>query len=518
MNSAEILKESLKNYKKDLKPKVESLEKEKEDYINLFLNKLHGLMNSSLLNVVDFKTLKEMLQIKQMNWLDFKGNATELKKLQMQILSVQASIDICLQSIKIFQQVINCFDNDRIKYPVDLKLLYTVLTLLKTEGVLIDDKVLNECFGMAVYYNNQLLDKNNKIGNREFTREMSAFYNADGTFTSKFDIEKFKEMLLMFTSNLSFIPSAILARNLADDMVSYYFKMHLSLDIAKMADYLKNVKVDNNTLIKKNKKALIELKEYYNKGKLKKLPEDLNQFEILLNKCNISDEERKEIFKLIDEALLREYYGNGKLKKIPTDLNQFESLLKRLNIDEKEKRYILNLIDEANQQSISDGLTESVDSNPLAKNEDKVNILFLGEESSCFINDFLEFDNGVKDNFSSSIFGKINDLMKPRFKRVLTQEKISYNLYYVSGSSFSVYFIPVDTNTFIVVGCSVLGFDFDKMISRVINSADSIYELECTLLDDEERDNLLSRHESILHDITDTIDQNKSNGSRNRKK
>ena len=211
------------------------------------------------------------------------------------------------------QQIINAMDNEKIINYIDIQRL---LMLLATSNLSLEETF--EIFKKAVAFDLKFLEtkKGIKVPNAEFVLLLKDFFDNNGNFWTGKDDLVFKLLLeqILFdfkSSYYSLLKDGIIAESL-------YVKLTSSCDklvhdytefLRKFNEKAEDMKSDitlsseNTISVSVRKPPFGELKKYYRNGIVILIPENLDEFENLLDECGIPAKEKSNIFKQINQKL-----------------------------------------------------------------------------------------------------------------------------------------------------------------------------------------------------------------------
>ncbi|MBE6157018.1 MAG: hypothetical protein E7161_04685, partial [Firmicutes bacterium] len=230
------------------------------------------------------------------------------------------------------QVIINAIENDKIINYVDLERLLMILTRSK-----LPHSQSLKIFGMVVAFDKKYIEKHGCSNQKNdwIVELLSEFFSSDGTLVMNTDVEHFKGLL-----------SALLVEY--EKHYKYYDQKYIIRvgvleEIQKESSSLVNAWT--HLLMVNN--ARLEMESTHQDSK-----EDIEELDT--PKENISREGMEE---------LRKYYKNGELIEVPEDIEVFKKILDKCGIDENDKRYILGLVTEALEKQKSTKILKYLNAN-----------------------------------------------------------------------------------------------------------------------------------------------------------
>lgn len=442
------------------------------------------------------------------------------------------------------QSIINSFEEDKVKNPLPIDdLLNVFLDAYCVEMFGIDD--LSKFLGMVVVCNAKNLDEDSNGCYKPFLE----YYNADGTFKYNQDLATFKNILMNLcefareiirkkneNKNMRMVCETV--PEIASEFVGVkegkqelYEKGYLGFNdlLMPFADLLdeNNKKIETQVAPKNASvqqkvvapEELDKLRKYYRNKKLVAVPEDMDEFLGLLDRCGLDETEIKYILDLIREVTVEENkdeiakYLDGndliiyeKAKKILENIrytdpdyymvvDSFE-LLKPIcgllaeTFDEdlmEEKKNIMLALNDFNNRHEK---TEIISLN---------NLIFLDKDKSTYLAHDLDKLGTVPRNIGT-LLSKIKKNNQRNFRRVINSANLEYTPYEVTSNGISIFFVEVDAGIYVVVGCASAGSAYKKIITRVSGACGALKEIEETVKNPKLRNGLLTKHEKIFDD------------------
>lgn len=340
-----------------------------------------------------------------------------------------------------YQRIIEAIEIDKIINYIDLEVLIMAFGKLK-----INIKDASVILGMAIVYNKCYISKK---GNRDIKLEVGLgnlinYYNKDGSFKYNPDVEIFsffihflldgleKEMTVL--STISFI---------GEDVLNEY-----NNDINKFINGLMEL------LRKSNEEYEFNSTE-----------------EVVVSDIKPIDKDNSVLREDLEE--LREYYKRGSLLRIPSDMDYFNELLDRCKIDIHEKRFIYSLINEELQRKRKDNNVNEESNNELDNDN---NLIFLcNRDYVPFLLGDIDYLENKNKKLVFKCLKKIKKNNQRKFKKVLTRLNNKYKLYIVNCSKIRVAFIELlDSGLYLVVGACTKNEDLDSLVYRVISHESEI--------------------------------------------
>lgn len=478
-----------------------------------------------LKNVLD--SLKQLLKL------------PDVKKSKTIDLDLDEDFDKILSDIRRVynanQLIINAMDNDKIINYIDLERLLAHLasSTLSTADTF-------EIFSLAVGFDIKYLQMhpNIKVANFEYVEKLSSYFNVDGTLKINDDIESFKLILLGILSNFMLSYSALAEFGILTSAINKSNVSQIYDIIDEYADlFTRNIEKAKNAIsVDKTPKERIdvsinlsvidrmyldELKRYYRNNELVEIPEDMEAFLELLDKCEIEEAEKRYILGLINEAkkvsqdrivkylnpgdrkvyekaleiLSGLHHNNGDyyvLVQFLDDLKTVGDILEETQ-DEEDKIYL--------EAEVSDLIIkiEEVISKYLDKEESENTILFLLDENEV---PYLKLDSDLLDgSFYKMVCNGIKKIRKDNqsnFRLVMTNDNISYKVYDILSSKLHLSFIEIDNGIYLLLGADVVSRGYDSIIRRASNHEKTIQYFETLVKDGNTRNAILSHHEQYF--------------------
>ena len=524
MKSAIIFKNILREIRKDLNTKLIKL----NDYREKCVFEDEKLREKLIVRVFcklpeEFFVCKHIRKNNK-DVQEYNRLVRESKKTSYKIMEVE-------HDIKYITKFINSYDNDRVKNALNIEEIFLLIGFLK-EHYQVDSKVLTECFGLNVLANKKAL-KSNKDENKyiyELIEELSGYFNNDGSFKYNENIQRFIE-LLEDCQRIYPVYEINPFHFIACDRPSISKTIGWVTDELKESNNRHEVPKEPVSIVEEERSIVInsedlnELRQYYRNYRLVRMPENLDDFIKLLDRCGLDDSEKRYILSMVSEN--NDTKNNNISKFITgTDLETYNSSLQILStlhfrhpdyiglvncisclidicnkleatsdVEEQEKliqekEYIMASLEEVNSKKI-----ENIE---LSSN----NILFLSENGDTYFNSDLN-DKSTNYNISDVMYvlRKIRKENQCNFRRVLAEESFPYIPYVYISKGVSIYFIEIDAGIYLIVGCAPAGIGYRKMKNRILKQQSEIKNLEDEIKAPEFRNDLLSDNEIILNSI-----------------
>mgnify|MGYP000831416321 CR=1 FL=1 len=205
------------------------------------------------------------------------------------------------------QSLINAMDNERVTgYIVNLDFLLNALQMAMYEEALSVSEAMI-IFGSAVYNNNKFAKQNNDERNKEAVKRLAQYFNCYGKFVYVKEpgaiVDAFGQFLALCRDLIEFENSS---RDEAIDRNYNYDTVQFCSDIVNAYfDFWNDFErpLERNDSEKKEVTYTNHLKEYYRNGVLIKVPDNLDEFVLLLKEENIPDNEQRHILELVRIAM-----------------------------------------------------------------------------------------------------------------------------------------------------------------------------------------------------------------------
>jgi len=199
------------------------------------------------------------------------------------------------------QSIINAFENDKIKDPINsIEILFnqiSITTLTIEEA--------NKIIGMAIVFNSQYAKRNKKhqIENIDAIHELAkSYYNKDGSFKYEEDMltyeQRIKEIIKNQTDIITFLYKILSFNQMhtVEDLITLRFEYNKRFKHQQPLENHNNTKTpteESYAIPEEVRKALQELKKYYKNGTIVSIPENLEQFYLLLRYSKLYKRKKK---------------------------------------------------------------------------------------------------------------------------------------------------------------------------------------------------------------------------------
>ena len=553
----DLLKKSLKNNKEESMPSVARLK--------LHLKKCIVMLKKRLAEYrVSYKELQDSINEINYDWFfNVKGRLNlsfeqmnelvaninhrlifgeeEYKLIMSEKSTLEYKLEALVAYIKFLQSIINSFEEDKVKNSLAIDDMLQVFLDAYCDGSFKIEEI-NKFLGMLVVCNAKTIDEKSSL----YCKPFLEYYNEDGTFKLNKDINTFRNIII----NLCDFASEEIRKKCEDE------------DMHAVCDVVPEVFKDS-IFIEEDKKDLHE-REFAFREMLLLVVDLLEKNNQLLEnqsaKRNVNVQQKIIVVEELDK--LRKYYRNKKLVAMPDDMDEFLGLLDRCGLDENEIKYILDLISEQREEDNKDNIAKYLDGNDLIVYEKAKKILesirftdsdyymvvdsFLALEPICellaetfdedlmeekknimlALNDFnnrhekteiISLNNLIfldKDNSTylaydldklgtvprniGALLSKINKDNQRNFRRVITGSDLEYTPYEIFSNGISIFFVEVDAGIYVVIGCASVGSSYRKIINRVRGTQVLLKEIEETVKNPKIRNKLLTEQEKFL--------------------
>lgn len=427
------------------------------------------------------------------------------------------------------QKSINAFDNEKVISP--LQDLFILIYHLRCADLSIEEK--SRILGMAIYFDSQyaLKHKSFRIKDINAIHALKEYYNQDGTFKYNENIDEYLRLLNKIGEDSS-TPEMPEIDEIFSQCYQDMFQEFAQLLISNN-DKLKQSSVDLGESIEnetsatydENREDIEELHKYYKNGKLISLPTDLTSFYNLLDRLNFSLQERRYICNLISEQLSKiktdpilKYlsdddkkiylasqelltsfkYTNGDfyvLKQFIEELQTISTMLKE-GFPESDIEYLLSDV-----PKIIFELKKLLDAYTKVEEASTNNLVFLSSKLGIpyALSDIESLDSSKKKQISQ-LFSKLDMGNKSQFIKILG-DKLPYTMYAIKGSSLSLTFVELDTDTYLIIGLDLSTNGYRESCNRLKSNKNKITLLKETMKNPEKRDEILKFNEPYLESL-----------------
>lgn len=485
------------------------------------------------------KNLERIINQKNLNKELLKK---EIEKLKSYYTVQKEYADFLKKQILTTQEIINAFENDKIKDSINnMELLYQQLNYTT---LTIDE--MNKIIGMTISFNTQYAKKNKKhnIENIDIINALSYYYNQDGTFKYNEDVKNYQ----------SLIQSLFINKNENEKL---YEKMMKALTTYNTNDFVNLLNKSNNTL-KHNKEvtkpekenetienykidieiinALQELRKYYKNGEIINIPENIEEFIINLNKANLDEQEKNYILNLINEkkssektTIINKYLNEEEQEIYKESINLLDSF-NYSNSDSyilkqyiEELQTILNmLITETNQDdleylqneipNIINELSIICNKYTIQNNESTNKFIFLLNKNNIpYISEDI---NSIDQSYRKSIYSLIQKIDKQNqssFRKILFNEELIYNMYEVGNQRIHISFVEIDSGIYVIIGTNIIRHGYKEFNQRLKTNQSIIKKYEEIVKNPKTRNEILKNNEIYLPIISDSKNITKIN-------
>lgn len=427
------------------------------------------------------------------------------------------------------QKSINAFDNEKVISP--LQDLFILIYHLRCADLSIEEK--SRILGMAIYFDSQyaLKHKSFHIKDINAIHALKEYYNQDGTFKYNENIDEYLRLLNKIGEDSSTPEMPEIDEIFSQcyqDMFQEFAKLLISNnDKLKQSSVDLGESIENETsaTYDENREDIEELHKYYKNGKLISLPTDLTSFYNLLDRLNFSLQERRYICNLISEQLSKikidpilKYlsdddkkiylasqelltsfkYTNGDfyvLKQFIEELQTISTMLKE-GFPESDIEYLLSDV-----PKIIFELKKLLDAYTKVEEASTNNLVFLSSKLGIpyALSDIESLDSSKKKQISQ-LFSKLDMGNKSQFIKILG-DKLPYTMYAIKGSSLSLTFVELDTDTYLIIGLDLSTNGYRESCNRLKSNKNKITLLKETMKNPEKRDEILKFNEPYLESL-----------------
>ena len=526
-------KNDLKFYQTKRKTILKQCEKELElleKIINFPLSLLCLIDIKEMCKKFHFAPMVYSIETSVQNMVNCKKNKKQKETKEIQNLYNKFSSYI--ENIKndhiITQNIINAFENDKIKDPInDIEELFKQIRFTS----LTSDEI-SRIIGMAISFNSNYAKRNKKhnIKNIDIIEKLAQYYNQDGTFKYNEDVITFKNLIEKYD----------LSNTDEDELFYTIFDTKEKYSIMDLVELLEknNQKIKNNednlvledniekydyTISLKTREFLQELKKYYKNGTIIAIPENLEEFYRLLENSELAEQEKKYIINLIGEELTKQRntiilkylnkneqliyekstklldsfnYTNGDTYALKQYIEELQTILNMLEKEtiKENKDYLLSEV-----PTIIEGLSLICDRYTIEKQVSVNKLIFLtNKEGNPYIFDDID---SLDSNYKKAIYSLIPKIEKEnqsQFRKVLNNEELLYSMYEVTSSRGHVAFVEVDSGIYVVVGANIPRNGYKALNNRLRANQLLIKKIETLVKNPETRNEILKSNEAYL--------------------
>lgn len=129
------------------------------------------------------------------------------------------------------------------------------------------------------------------------------------------------------------------------------------------------------------------------------------------------------------------------------------------------------------------------------------NLVFLSSKLGIpyALSDIESLDSSKKKQVSQ-LFSKLDMGNKSQFIKILG-DKLPYTMYAIKGSSLSLTFVELDTDTYLIIGLDLSTNGYRESCNRLISNKNKITLLKETMKNPEKRDEILKFNEPYLESL-----------------
>ena len=541
-------KDDLKKYQSTRKRLLKNCEKELE-----LLNKLTTI-DVTILEEKDIIDIKELLFITKnlgdineaiRNLLDKRKRKQNKSKQHIELLRDQLAefTEIGKQEYVKTQKIINAFENDKIKDPInDIETLFSQMSFTSLN---IDE--ISKIIGMTISFNSQYAkkNKNHQIKNIDAIHQLAkSYYNTDGSFKYNKDILTFEKLIKeVIPHNYPGIEALhrLLSLNelyTTDKIVALLEKNnHIKGDGFQENTQKEIIEEEiDYTISPKEREALQELIKYYKNGFIIEIPKNLEEFYSLLEDTNLDEQEKRYIINLLNneiserrnkiitkylsereqtiyenasELLSQFTYSNSDTYALKQYIEELQTILQFLETESNndDKEYLLSEI-----PTIIEQLSMICNRYKVENNQSTNNLIFLlnKNEIPYIINDIDSLDSIYKKSIYSLI-NKINPDNKSQFRKILSNEPLAYSMYEVISPRAHVAFIEIDCGIYVIMGADIPRSGYKEFNNRLKLNTNTLKKLELLIKNQDTRNQILKDNEEYLAYVTEQDNNQKNN-------
>ncbi len=508
-----------KDYLRGIKASVKQKAEYEETMYDFFQNIYEKLQKA---NPLMYKKAEKMA-VEKMRQLGIEVDSFDKKAFESGQRKHKYTAKAARKSCNMYGSLISSFDNEKAIKETDL---IEVFTSLLIGSFFMDKKFstaeISTVLGSAVYYN-QKKQKNTP----EWLKNLSNFYNYNGSFNSNNDNELFKKSLYTFLET-EIIPHLTIVKLDFEDIDISFFKTGsyalvdsiIAYHMAMQSEIKEDVVVDKKSedTPKFDYEAQREVNKYFKDGEIIAVPEDIEDFIGKLIQLGYTEEEVNVILKRINKTLsLDNYLGlltDDDLKLINT-ATEFLNTLKPY--DERYFRLIAVLKDiDAIKELYKEAADEEKDALIIEKSatmtelqllldeimpkEVKItnNLIFLPDKNntSYFAQDLDDLETVLK-NEAIKLLDNINVLCVANFRPVKADFIKPGEVFEVASKRIHIIFKTLGSDTYLVLGVSKRG-DY-QLTNRLTNASNQEYfsSLAETIVNNEEKQRLLAENQIL---------------------
>ncbi|MBQ2872607.1 MAG: hypothetical protein IJE89_01245 [Bacilli bacterium] len=429
------------------------------------------------------------------------------------------------------QNIINAFENDKIKDPINsINVLFNQISLT-TITLEEADKIL----GMAIAFNSRYAkrNKNHQIENIDAIHELARdYYNEDGSFKYVEDLltyeRKINELIKNQLDIMVFIHKILSFNQMytAEDLINLRFEYNKRFRHQQPLEIFSTTEMpleENYSIPEKVRKALQELKKYYKNGSIITIPNDLEKFYKLLEETNLDEQEKKYIInlinieisknrnKIIDKYLSTEEkdaynnaikllnkftYSNADSYALKQYIEELQTILEFLETEQEEenKEYLLNEIATIIEQLIIICNRYKIDN---GKSSNR--LIFLTSKNGIpFIEEDIKSLDSTYEKAIISLINKISPENQSHFRKILNNEPLPYHMHEVISPRAHVAFIEIETGIYIVIGANIPRNGYKELINRLLVNTKEIERIENLIKNPDMKNQLLRDNEQYL--------------------
>lgn len=426
MNHFIEFKNILRTIRKSYEERIQELEVKKQD----------------LESKLDNNKYKIYLKTRGLFYSYFKETESSIESIIKEINAIKELINIIIQLIRTYdnEKAIGTINNPGmllyiIKVAVDNDLIST-----ETASVILGSSFVFD----ATHYKNS---SSKKSSEQLCLEKIANYYNIDGTFRSNGSPGRLESLYME----------------------------------------LCNKALESNPFEAANYNSLLKYKQFI--GEIKRLYENIQSKEMPVAKP-VKEKNVKDYNPRLKE--LKKYYKNGKIVKIPSDLQEFELLLVDCGIDIQEKRYIYRLIEEAlsSSRAVETPVSYEIEM-PVAESN---NLVFLtASDGNRYFDLDLESISKPGKKRAAKTLAKIKPNLRSNFRRVYCRVDTNFEMYEVVNSDIHIIFVEIDAGIYLILGIAPTGKNYETISRRYFAPQNKEYidEIKRSLKNDEEREKLL---------------------------
>lgn len=459
-----------------------------------------------------------------------KTQINKLNELKQVYAIFCSSINATIEEHKTTQKMINAFENDKIKDPInDIRELFLQIKYNKTMTI----AEISQIIGMAVSFNSQYAakNKNHNIQHLDLINILTQYYNPDGTLKYNEDIETFINTMKTLTAvdhhkyelfNQLFNFTGLFTIQALTEFLIYN-NFRLQNNNTSSTENTKEQIKEDYSIAPETREALEELKKYYKNGTIIEIPKNLDEFNRLLETCSLDEKEKTYIINLINQKLaelkstiIQKYlneeeqsiyvnainllnsfnYSNGDSYILKQYIEELQTILEMLEAETNEdnQNYLLEEI-----RTIISELSEICNKYTKEDTQSTNKFIFLlNKDNIPYICDDKDTLDSPYKKAINSLISKIDKANQSQFRKILNNEQLEYNMYEVCSHRGHVAFVEINSGIYVIIGANIPRNGYRELQNRLKANQELIQQLENIVKNPETRNQILTAHEEFL--------------------